>query len=278
MSDRRNRVGGGVFVLRSLFFDRAGTGGGFGSISARMTGVRLASVLSASFETFFPCLCLHCGEPVGGDRVGLCDTCWTTVIPHEGQPCPRCGGPSAGDPPLCLSCQSSPPPQSGTILWGEYDGALRSAILALKKRGHDPISPHLARRLSTRIAAEGWTETVDTVTHVPSHRFRTVRLGWSAAACLAHDVARELGVPAQRMLRRRGLARQTGRTRAQRMGMSRHSFSCRRPLDGRHVLIIDDVATTGTTLRRVAEVLLLAGSEIVYCAAMAATPDARRVT
>ena len=278
MVNDRIRAARGVSAVRSLFFDRARTGGGFGAISARMTGVRLASVLSASFETFLPCLCLHCGEPVGGDRVGLCETCWTTVIPHGGQPCPRCGGPSDGDLPLCLSCQSSPPAQAGTILWGEYDGALRSAILALKGRGHDGISPHLARRLSARIAAEGWTETVDTVTHVPSHRFRTMRLGWSAAACLAHDVARELGLPALRTLRRRGLARQTGRTRVQRMGMSSRDFSCRRPLDGRRVLIIDDVATTGTTLRRVAEVLLSAGSETVYCAAMAATPDARRVT
>ena len=97
MTNDRRRAGGGVFDLRSRFFDRAGTGGGFGSISARMTGVRLASVLSASFETFLPCLCLHCGEPVSGDRVGLCDICWTTVIPHEGRPCPSCGGPSAHD-------------------------------------------------------------------------------------------------------------------------------------------------------------------------------------
>ena len=278
MIDDRERVGGGVFVLRSLFFDRAGTGGGFGSISARMSGVRLASVISASFETFLPCLCLHCGEPVDGDRVGLCETCWTKVIPQAGQPCPRCGGPSDGDLPLCLSCQSSPPPQTGTILWGEYDGALRSAILALKGRGHDGVSVPLARRLSVRIASEGWAEAVDTVTHVPSHPIRTLRLGWSAAACLAHEVARELGLPGLRLLHRRSRARQTGRTRAQRIAMPRRSYSCRRPLDGRHVLIIDDVATTGTTLRRVAEVVLDAGAETVFCAAMAATPDARRVT
>jgi len=278
MIDDRERVGGGVFVLRSLFFDRAGTGGGFGSISARMSGVRLASVISASFETFLPCLCLHCGEPVDGDRVGLCETCWTKVIPQAGQPCPRCGGPSDGDLPLCLSCQSSPPPQTGTILWGEYDGALRSAILALKGRGHDGVSVPLAHRLSVRIASEGWAEGVDTVTHVPSHPIRTLRLGWSAAACLAHEVARELGLPGLRLLHRRSRARQTGRTRAQRIAMPRRSYSCRRPLDGRHVLIIDDVATTGTTLRRVAEVVLDAGAETVFCAAMAATPDARRVT
>ncbi len=242
-----------------------------------MSRVRLTSVISASFETFLPCLCLHCGEPVAGDRVGLCERCWTTVIPQSGQPCPRCGGPSEENLLLCLDCQSSPPPQSGTTIWGEYDGALRSTILALKGRGQDGVATPLARRLAARIAAEDWTEVVDTVTHVPSHPLRTLRLGWSGAACLSHEVARELGLPDRRLLRRRGLGRQTGRTRGQRKGMSRSSFSCRHALDGRHVLIIDDVVTTGTTLRRAAEVLLESGADTVFCAAMAATPDARRV-
>jgi predicted amidophosphoribosyltransferase len=47
---------------------------------------------------------------------------------------------------------------------------------------------------------------------------------------------------------------------------------------GQRVLVIDDVTTTGTTLRRAAEALAKSGAQVVYCAAMAATPDARRVT
>ena len=48
------------------------------------------------------------------------------------------------------------------------------------------------------------------------------------------------------------------------------------PLNGQHVLIIDDVCTTGTTLRRAAETLIEAGAEVVTCNAMAHAPDPRR--
>ena len=240
--------------------------------------MRLASVISASCETFLPCLCLHCGEPVAGDRVGLCETCWTTVIPQSGSACPRCG--TRCDDPLeiCLACQAELPPQTATVLWGEYGGALRSAILAVKRRGHDAVAIPLARRLVARIGSEDWAEAIDTVTHVPSHAVRRLRKGWPAAACLALQVARELSLDHVSLLSRRGLDRQTGRSRAQRMSMPRRSFRCRSTLDGHAVLLIDDVVTTGTTFRRSAEALLEAGADSVRCAAMAATPDARRMT
>jgi predicted amidophosphoribosyltransferase len=48
-------------------------------------------------------------------------------------------------------------------------------------------------------------------------------------------------------------------------------------LDGERVLLVDDVCTTGTTLRRTAESLISAGAEFVFCAAMAHAPDPRRV-
>jgi predicted amidophosphoribosyltransferase len=243
-----------------------------------MCGVRLAGILSAGYEVVLPCLCLHCGEPVGGDRVGLCASCWTFVGPGVGAGCERCGGPAADRPGPCLSCHASPPPQLHTVVWGEYDGPLRSALLALKGGGHDELAVVLGRRLAFRLATTDWVDDIEIVTAVPSHPIRRLRIGWPAAGCIARIVAADLNRPFRWLLRRHGVDRQTGRSRGRRMALPHRALSSTGRAAGKRVLVVDDVMTTGTTLARSAAALLRAGADAVYCAAMAATPDARRVT
>lgn len=246
--------------------------------SARMCGVRLASMISASREALLPSLCLHCGGPIGGEEVGLCGSCWSAVIPSVGAACRGCGGPADPTTELCLRCRDEPPPQSGTVCWGEYDGALRSALLGLKVRGRDELARPLGRRLAAVIATADWATDVVLVVPVPSHPLRRLQRGWPAAVALADAVGRELGVPVRPLLRRHGLVRQTGRSRSARAGLARSAFRAREQLVGQTILLIDDVTTTGATLRRAAEVLLAAGAGTVYCAALAVTPDGRSIT
>ncbi len=240
--------------------------------------MRLAGVISASCEALLPCLCLHCGEPIGGNTVGLCGACWSTVVPRAGATCPLCAAPCDAEMEPCLACAHQAPAQQGTVAWGEYDGALRSAVLGLKSHGRDELAEPLGRRLAARIAIEDWASDIQVIGHVPSHLLRRLRRGWPPAATLARVAGRELSLPVRTLLKRHGLRRQTGRSRAEREMLPRRSFGAAGSIAGRRVLIIDDVTTTGTTLSRAAEVLLAAGADTVYCAAMAVTPDARRAT
>jgi len=245
---------------------------------ARMCVVRLAGVISASCEALLPSLCLHCGEAIAGDQLGLCGACWPTVVPRAGAACPRCAAPCDAELATCLSCQGQAPAQHGTVAWGEYDGALRSAVLGLKARGRDELAEPLGRRLAARIAVADWAHDVELIGHIPSHPLRSLRRGWPAAASLARVVGRELGLPVRTLLKRRGLRRQTGRSRAERAALPRRAFCAAGSVRGQRLLIVDDVTTTGTTLSRAAEVLLAAGADSVFCAAMAVTPDSRRAT
>ncbi|MEE4270921.1 MAG: phosphoribosyltransferase family protein [Thermoanaerobaculales bacterium] len=154
---------------------------------------------------------------------------------------------------------------------------LRRAVLALKHSGHDELARPLGRRLAARIDLAPWSTEFTVVAAVPSHGVRRLRRGTCAAELLGAEVAAAIRRPSISPLRRHGFGKQAGRTRAQRRRLARGSFSARRSLAGHRVLLVDDVTTTGTTLRRASETITEAGAEAVYCAALAITPDPRRV-
>lgn len=190
--------------------------------------------------------------------------------------CPLCGVPADSETEPCLGCVATPPPQSGTVLWGVYDGILRRAVLALKHRGHDEIARPLGRRMAARIGLAPWFDEITIVTTVPSRGLDRLRRGFSAAGLLGAEVARALDRELIHALRRHGRGRQTGQTRVSRMQLPRGSFSARHRLTGHHALLVDDVCTTGTTLCRAADTLLGAGAEAVYCTTIAHATDSRR--
>jgi len=212
----------------------------------------------------------------GEDR-GLCRGCWSKMIPLAGAVCPTCGVPSDDPSQPCLNCVRTPPPQEATVIWGEHDGSLRTAVLSLKYGGRDDLSARLGARLAAVVAAQPWGGTIDAVSFVPSHPLRRLRRPWAAAELLAREVAKRLERPFVPLLRRHGLQRQSGHSRAQRLELPGRSFSASQAARGRQVLVVDDVTTTGTTLRKAAATLKMAGVESVFGAVLALAPDPRRI-
>lgn len=244
--------------------------------SATIPAVHMGGVLAAATEAMLPGLCPHCDQPLTGYDRGLCGTCWAMVLPRAGASCPACGAPVDEENEPCLGCARSSPPQRGTVVWGEHDGVLRSAILSLKHGGRDDLASPLALRLAAAVAATPWAASVDLVSWVPSHVLRRFRRPYAAALMLAIEVAGRLDRPRGKLLVRHGLGRQAARTRARRLRLGRRAFTGSRSARNRTVLLIDDVITTGSTIRRAASAALAAGASSVFCAALAATPSPRR--
>ncbi|MFZ9697438.1 MAG: ComF family protein [Ilumatobacteraceae bacterium] len=145
-------------------------------------------------------------------------------------------------------------------------------IVALKYHNARRMTAPLAALLAEAIAHDLNVSLhgIDVVTWAPTSSAHRRRRGYDQAELIAHEVARRLQVPASCLLRRRGSVAQTGRSRVERL--TGPVFRARSTVGGKRILVVDDVATTGATLRAARRALRAAGAELVYCWAVAGTP------
>jgi ComF family protein len=183
--------------------------------------------------------------------------------------CAGCGAPGAAV--LCPGCRESVPrpvasPRGGVIAALSYRGTGKQLVAGLKFRNRRHAAHSLAELLAARLA----TVQVDVVTWAPTSARRRRSRGYDQAELVARALARRLGLPCRRLLRRVPGPPQTGRSRSQRLaGPAFVARPSRRPL---RVLLIDDVVTTGATLASAGRALRAAGASHVVLAAAAATP------
>ena len=151
-----------------------------------------------------------------------------------------------------------------------YSKVVRQMILSLKYRNMRSSVTVLGAALAERIIQETAisNQKVDFISWAPTTARRKLERGHDHAEILARFVAKELHVLCRGVLRRETDQPQTGRTRQQRLIGPRFVS---RPINNQCVVVIDDVVTTGTTLRRASQALYKGGAELVICAAVAST-------
>ncbi len=237
----------------------------------RWGAVRLRAFGKHAVELLLPAECVHCGAELTASERGLCDRCWNAIEPLPSPSCPRCARRMDAGEQLCWQCADEPPVQQSLAVAGLYSGPLRSAVLAMKHQRRDDLVEPLARRLGERVAGLS----VDTVVPVPSHPWHRIRRGGVATELMARSLASRLGVSCQRVLIRHGARRQAGQGRSARRRLPVRAFTVRRRLAG-VVLLVDDVHTTGTTIRHCSRALVGAGASAVHCAVIAWTPESGR--
>ncbi len=217
---------------------------------------RGADVASALVDAVFPPRCAGC------DRRGqwLCDACDATWERFASPWCERCGVPSH----LTCCCAEMSETLSRVRSVGPFDGWLHNAIIHLKYHGESARAAHLGELLAGAIDDDTLLK-ADGIVPVPLHPRRFRDRGYNQAELLARRAATLSGVPLVPVLRRvRDTPRQVGSNLAQRHGNVAGAFHadtaiCR----GKHLLIVDDVLTTGATLASCAEALRAAGTTSV---------------
>ncbi|MFP5489192.1 MAG: ComF family protein, partial [Acidimicrobiia bacterium] len=191
----------------------------------------------------------------------------------------RCAGCDRVGPVLCRTCRfalAAPValPRSGDVIAAlPFAGRPRDVVLGFKYGNRRQLGHHIAGLLVNRLLAAGVRpHEIDAVTWAPTSRQRRRRRGFDQAELVAQRVAAQLGVPCRRLLEREGNdLPQTGRDRASRLHGPVFRASPRAV--GQRILVVDDVVTTGATLRSAAAALHAAGAEHVLKAALATTPS-----
>ena len=172
----------------------------------------------------------------------------------------------AGSPvDICGACRQRKPVFTYARSAGRYDGALREALHAFKFSGKTTLAVPLAELIAEQCAG-ALPAPVDLVVAVPLHRARERERGFNQSALLAARLARALDAPFQgRALRRvRATLAQADLTGRERRDNVRGAFAADRDaVTGRHVLLVDDVLTTGATVSECARVLMAAGAASV---------------
>lgn len=146
-----------------------------------------------------------------------------------------------------------------------YEGTGRQLVVALKYRNSRAALPNLANAL----AAMTDISDIDVITWAPTSASRRRRRGFDQSELLARVMGHQLHVPVRRLLRRHSGPAQTGRTSDERSSGVQFDAVGVPP---RGVLVVDDVVTTGATLRAAANALKLGGTRFVNGAVLAATP------
>jgi ComF family protein len=216
-----------------------------------------------ALDVGLPTLCLACREPVDGE--GVCTECWTRLSFIAPPYCPKLGIPFVYDPgPGLLSMEAiaDPPAYTRARAAVRYDDVARTLVHALKYQDRTDLAPTMGRWMAR--AGRELLEEADALIPVPLHWRRSWSRRYNQSGALARSIERQSGVKLipDALRRVRPTEQQIGLSRLQRASNVQGAFKVpaekQHQIEGRRVVLIDDVLTSGATVDACARALLRA--------------------
>ena len=228
-----------------------------------------------ALDLLFPPLCPVCRELLGeGRRDPLCGRCWQRMSRINPPWCRCCGLPLAIDG-LCGACRARRPRFAYARAAARYGDVVREAIHAFKFGGRRTLAAPLGDLLAGLGLAALPGAPPDLIIPVPLHRRRERDRGYNQALLLARRLEQHWQVPVAVgvLARAAATAPQADLDAAARRRNVRGAFVVREPaaVTGRHVIVVDDVLTTGATVGECARCLTRAGAAVVGVVTVART-------
>jgi ComF family protein len=218
-------------------------------------------------EFFLPRMCLFCGVPVGETAaMAVCPECEAGIEWVASPLCTCCGRvfeDREGPDRFCGDCQTDPPPFTRARAAALYDGPVTQAITRFKFSRQMALLPVMQHWLQRPFCLE-LVAAADFLAPVPLFRTRIKHRGFNQSLLLARAFA-EKPVAREALVRTRHTEPQVGLNPKERRDNVKGAFAVTDParVQGKSVLLIDDLYTTGSTVKECARVLLKAGARRV---------------
>lgn len=236
---------------------------------------RLRRTWSALSDIVLPPVCLSCHVPMTAHDT-LCASCWSGIDFIRPPYCDRLGIPlpfATGEVSLSAAAMADPPAYDQARAAAHYSGLMRRLIHDLKFHDRDDLTTLLGGWLVD--AGRDILAVADLLVPIPLSRSRLLRRRFNQAARLGGEVSRRTGVPSDSLslVRVRSTPSQVGLSRREREENVRGAFAVREDrrgrIEGRRIVLIDDVVTTGATVSAATRALRRAGAEHVAVLSLA---------
>jgi ComF family protein len=241
-----------------------------------------SDVRERALDLLFVRACLSCATtlPESSEGIALCDDCLAEVPPVDWPTCHRCAAELPeypGNLPTCFRCESDKLRFDVTFSLGHYEGWLKESILRMKTDGNEQWGQVLAQLIVARYGDELCALEADAIVPIPSSPWNKLTRRTNGPTVLARALGQRLRIPvmSRLLIRSNQLAPQRELSRAGRFRNVRGGYQVRKSyrFDSPHILLVDDVLTTGATCSEAARILKRAGAERVSVVVVARTPN-----
>lgn len=231
---------------------------------------RIVNLADRFLDVLFPpdyrCYC--CSSEIQSGKK-ICIDCEKKLIKNL-KYCKCCALPIHSMSDYCLACKKKPMKDTTFFAPFIFDGSARKLIYNLKIKNIRSMAEFMGEKIAEFIMSENIT--FDFITFVPMTKREKARKGFNQSELIAKEVAKRTKKPFySALIKVRETDRQVGLSVCERKENLTGAFAANKQILGKKVLLVDDVITTGSTMREACAALFAGGAKFVYCAAFART-------